>query len=75
MVNIKKHTHTHTHTHIYTYKQKEKNTSGKEKEWKLSKIPEGFQVKASLNLWPSISMSSRIGTKFAEVGLPHQNSK
>jgi len=32
-------------------------------------IPEGFQVKASLYLWPSISMSSRMGTRFSEVGL------
>ena len=35
-----------------------------------SNLPEGFQVKASLYLWPSISISSRIGTKLSAVGLP-----
>lgn len=30
----------------------------------------GFQLNASLYLCPSISMSSRIGTKFSDVGLP-----
>lgn len=33
------------------------------------KLPEGFQVSASLYLCPSISMSNRMGTKFSAVGL------
>lgn len=33
------------------------------------KLPEGFQVNASLNLCPSISISNRIGTKFSAAGL------
>lgn len=36
---------------------------------KEEKVPQGFQVKASLKRWPSISMSNRIGTKFSAVGL------
>lgn len=36
---------------------------------KKEEIPEGFQVKASLKRWPSISMSKRIGTKLSAVGL------
>jgi hypothetical protein len=47
--------------------KKKKHMGAKERK----ELPEGFQVKASLNLWPSISMSRRIGTKFSAVGLSH----
>lgn len=39
-------------------------------EIRITTIPKGFQVKASLYLWPSTSMSNLIGTKFSAVGLP-----
>lgn len=63
-------------------KKKEKNIGKRKKnhtplyikiikiEKRERKLPEGFQVKASLNLWPSTSMSNLIGTEFSAVGLP-----
>lgn len=52
--------------------QREKHQKKRAKYYDIN-LPEGFQMKASLNLCPSISISKRIGTRLSAVGLQMRN--
>ena len=53
----------------YNAKCQLKPKKNEKKRVRKREKPDGFQVKASLYLWPSISMSRRIGTRLSAVGL------